>query len=142
MITDRSVKELVEQHIAGSDIFLVEISVAPGNSIRVHVDRPEGITVEECSSISRFLNQKIDREVEDYSLEVSSPGLSAPLRVRQQYEKNIGQKVEVHLAGGGSQTGVLQSVGEESVTLKVKGNEVLIRFDEIKKAKAIISWKV
>lgn len=132
----------MEQYIAGSDIFLVEVSVARGNSIRVHVDRPGGITIEECSRISRFLNETLDREVEDYSLEVSSPGLSAPFRVRQQYEKNIGGKVEVHLAAGGSQTGVLQSVGEASVTLKVKGKEVIIRFDEIKKAKAIISWKV
>ncbi len=75
MITNEAIIELVSQYIQGTDIFLVEASVKPGNVIRVHVDRPEGISIDECVKISRHMNEMLDRDVEDYDLQVSSPGL-------------------------------------------------------------------
>ena len=96
MITDEAIIELLEQHIQGTDIFLVEVAVKTGNVIQIHVDRPDGISIEECVKISRHLNEKLDREVEDFSLEVSSPGLNAPFRVKQQYEKNTGRMIEAY----------------------------------------------
>ena len=140
MITSETIIELVEQHIRGTDIFLVEVVVKPGNAIRVHVDRPEGISIDQCVKISRFLNEQLDRDVEDYSLEVSSPGLGAPFRVKQQYEKNTGRYVEVIQTDGRRQEGKLESVTQETIVLKVKGKDREIRFDEIKKTKAIISF--
>ena len=84
MINSETIAELLEQHIRGTDMFVVEVAVKAGNSIRVHVDRPNGISIDECVQISRFLNETMDRDEEDYSLEVSSPGLSTSLKVKQQ----------------------------------------------------------
>ena len=140
MITTENITELVEQHIAGSDIFLVEVLVKPGNAILVHVDRPEGISIDECVKISRFLNESLDRDVEDYSLEVSSPGLAGAFKVRQQYEKNLSRDIEVLYTDGIKVRGKLESVSDNGITLKVNGDDEEIRFDEIKTAKAIISF--
>ena len=126
MITDEAIIELVEQHIQGTDIFLVEVAVKPGNVIRVHVDRPEGISIDECVKISRYLNEMLDRDVEDYSLEVSSPGLGAPFKVKQQYEKNMGRKIDVLLSDGTRITGELNSVSDKGIILKVKGDDKAI----------------
>lgn len=140
MITQERVIELVKQHIQGTDIFLVEVVVKPGNLIRVHVDRPEGITIEECVKVSRFLNGQMDREVEDFSLEVSSPGVGAPFKVKQQYEKNIGRTIEVRLGDGDRQEGRLEKVADNAIILNVKGVEQNILLQDIVKAKTIISF--
>ncbi|MDF1575809.1 MAG: ribosome assembly cofactor RimP [Bacteroidales bacterium] len=140
MITTEHIKELVVQHIRGSDIFLVEIVVKPGNLITVQLDRPEGISIDECVSISRFLNESLDREVEDYSLEVSSPGLGGAFRVRQQYEKNLGRDIEVLYTDGIKVTGKLEKVGDKGIILNINGENEEIGFEEIKTAKAIISF--
>ena len=132
MITDETVKALVEKHIQGTDIFLVEVSVQPGNGIRVHVDRPDGISINECAKISRHLNEMLDRDVEDYSLEVSSPGLGTPFKVKQQFEKNIGRKIEVLLAEGTRMAGELRSVSDATITLRIHRNDRTIKFEKIK----------
>ena len=138
MITTESIIEMVEQHIQGTDIFLVEVVVNPGNTIRVHVDRPEGIPIDQCVKISRYLNEKLDRDVEDFSLEVSSPGLGATFKVKQQYDKNTGRDIEVLLQDGVKIEGKLLSVSEEGIVLTVKGNDREINFEQIKASKAII----
>ena len=104
------------------------------------MDRPGGITVDECAKISRFVNAQLDREVEDYSLEVSSPGLSAPFKVKQQYEKNIGRTIEVRLVDGERLEGKLEHVHENAIMLNVSGVEQEILFQDIVKAKTIISF--
>jgi ribosome maturation factor RimP len=118
----------------------VEILVKPGNVITVHVDRPEGISIDQCVKISRYLNENLDREVEDYSLEVSSPGLGGAFRVKQQYEKNLGRDIEVLYTDGIKVTGKLQEVKEDGVVLNVKGEDEKIPFEEIKTAKAKITF--
>ncbi|TFG90787.1 MAG: ribosome assembly cofactor RimP [Candidatus Atribacteria bacterium] len=137
MITTEQITELVTQHIEGTDIFLVEVLVKSGNAIVVHVDRPEGIVIDECVKISRFLNESLEREVEDFSLEVSSPGLS-PFKVKQKYEKNLGLDIEVLFTDGIKVKGKLESVSDEGIILNVKGEDEKIGFEEIKTAKAII----
>jgi ribosome maturation factor RimP len=138
MITAEQITELVERYIGGTEIFLVEVAVKPGNSITVHVDRPEGIAIEECVKLSRYINESLDRDVEDYSLEVSSPGLGGAFRVRPQYEKNLGRDIEVLYTGGLKVTGKLESVSDNGIVLRINGEEEEIGFKEIKKAKAII----
>ena len=140
MITTEHITDLVTQHIGGTDIFLVEVLVKPGNAIRVHVDKPEGISIDECVKISRYLNENLDREVEDYSLEVSSPGLGGAFKVKQQYEKNLGRDIEVLYTDGIKVKGKVQKVTENGVVLNVQGDDEEISFDEIKTAKAIISF--
>ena len=140
VITVENISALVEQHIQGTDIFVVDVVVNSGNAIRVHVDRPEGISIDECVGISRFLNAELDRDVEDFSLEVSSPGALAPFKVKQQYEKNVGRKIEVLFADGTRIDGKLEQVREEGIVLKVKGQDRDIAYTDIKKAKAVISF--
>jgi ribosome maturation factor RimP len=140
MITIEHITELVMQHIQDSDIFLVEVLVKPGNAIKVHVDKAEGISIDECVVLSRFLNETLDRDVEDYSLEVSSPGLGGAFRVKQQYEKNLGRDIEVLYTDGIKVKGKLQEVNDEGVVLNIQGDDEEIRFEEIKTAKAIISF--
>ena len=140
MITTEYIADLVTQHIGETDIFLVEVLVKPGNAILVHVDRPDGISIKECVKISRFLNENLDREVEDYSMEVSSPGLGGAFRVKQQYEKNLGRDIEVLYTDGIKVKGKLQKVTDEGIVLKVQGDDEEISYEEIKTAKAIISF--
>ena len=140
MITTEYIADLVTQHIGGTDIFLVEVLVKPGNAILVHVDRPEGISIKECVKISRFLNENLDRDEEDYSMEVSSPGLGGAFRVKQQYEKNLGRDIEVLYTDGIKVKGKLQKVTDEGIVLKVQGDDEEISYEEIKTAKAIISF--
>jgi ribosome maturation factor RimP len=138
MITTEQITDIVEQYIGGTDIFLVEVKVKPGNAITVHVDRPEGIAIEECVKISRVINDALDRDVEDYALEVSSPGLGGAFRVKQQYEKNLGRDIEVLYTDGLKVTGKLKSVSDDGIILSVQGEDEEIGFNEIKTAKAII----
>ena len=140
MITSERIITLVEEHIRETEIFLVEVTVRPGNAIRIHVDKPDGISIDECVGISRFLNNQLDRDVEDYSLEVSSPGLGSSFRVKQQYDKNLGRKIEVLLTEGERLSGVLKSIADEGILLQIKGSDKDIKFEDIKEAKTIISF--
>ena len=140
MINEERIRELVEQHIQGTDTFLVDVAVKAGNAIRIHVDTPEGISIDACVRISRFLNEELDRDVEDYSLEVSSPGLGSPFKVKQQYEKNLGRSIDILFMDGTRTTGKLEAVSDDEVVLKVKGDTQTIKIDEVKTAKAIISF--
>ena len=141
MISTEQITDLVMKHIGPTDIFLVEVLVKPGNAITVHVDRPEGISIDECVRISRFLNESLDRDEEDYSLEVSSPGLGAAFRVKQQYEKNLDHDIEVLYTDGIKVKGRLLNVTDEGILLQVKGRDEKIKFEQIKTAKAIITFK-
>ena len=140
MITVENITAILEQHIEGTDIFIVEVKVNSGNAIRVHVDRPEGISIDECVAISRFINGELDRDVEDYYLEVSSPGALAAFKVKQQYLKNIDRKFEVLFTDGEKTEGKLSEVEDDHIVLSLKDRREVIKFEEIKRAKAIISF--
>ena len=140
MVTVEAITELIEQRIKETDIFVVEVAVKAGNVIRVYVDRPDGISIDECVKISRHLNEMMDREVEDFALEVSSPGLTAPLKVKQQYEKNLGRSIDILFLDGDRLTGKVKSVLDKGVILETKEDDKEVLFEEIKTAKAIISF--
>ncbi len=139
-MTAEKIKRLIENRIGETDIFLVEVFVGPSNTIRVLVDRPGSISIGECADLSRYLYGELDRDVEDYSLEVSSPGLGSPFRVRQQYTKTIGRDLEVLLNDGTTLKGRLDKVEEDEIILSVKERQRRVAFDTIKKAKEAISF--
>jgi ribosome maturation factor RimP len=140
MITTENITELIKEHIQGSDIFLVDVQVKPGNTIRVHLDTPDGISIDECVKISRFVNESLDRDEEDYSLEVSSPGLGGKFMVKQQYQKNVGREIEVLYTDGIKIRGKLVSVSDKGIVLMDKDDDIEIDFEEIKTAKAVIEF--
>ena len=117
-------KEIIEAHLreilSSRDIFLVEVKVDSSSKIRVHIDKMEGISIDDCVGLSRELEGKLDRDQEDFALEVSSPGLDSPFRVREQYDKNLGKLVSVQCKDGSKILGILKEADEDIVLLEVK----------------------
>lgn len=113
MIDKLKLTQCVENAIAGTDMFLVDIRISKDNSIIVELDSFGGMDIDECAAVTRKIEAEFDRDVEDYDLEVGSAGLTSPFRVKQQYEKNIGNPVEVLLKGGGKVTGTLTAVADD-----------------------------
>ena len=120
MITSSLIKDLVSNIIAQGDLYIVDITVAPGNKINIHIDSMKGATIDDCVMVSRSIEQQLDREIEDFELEVSTPGLTQPFRVVQQYKKNIGREVEVLLKNGQKQTGNLIAIDNNIITIEIQ----------------------
>ncbi len=119
MIDKNEVRRLVEEAIAGTDAFVVDVTVSAANDIVVELDSATGIDLDFCADLNRSLNEKLDREDEDYSLEVGTASLTAPFKVKGQYEKNLGNEVEVLTRDGKKLKGVLTAVTDEDFTLEV-----------------------
>ena len=100
MITIAQITDLVQPLTVDSDLFIVSIHVNPGNAIEVLVDRDSGLSIDDCKKVSRAVEGALDREVEDFSLEVSSPGVGKPLVVKRQYFKNVGREVVIKTTEG------------------------------------------
>jgi ribosome maturation factor RimP len=155
MITVDRVTKLVEEKMEGTDMFIVELSVKPGNKIEILVDRDSGLALEDCLSVSRHVEGNLDRELEDYSLDVSSPGVGKPLRLKRQYVKNVGRTVNVKRTDGTIVEGVLVSSDEEKIVVHTRTKEEVegkkgkkwverdeeIAFDTISETKIVISFK-
>ena len=155
MITEQQIRNLVEEKITETGHFLVDISVSSTNAIAVEVDHVNGVPVLDCIQISRYIESNLDREVEDFELKVSSPGLDKPLRVTEQYQKNIGRGVQVVMLDGSKQEGVLTEVTDSGIVFTSKKKERIegrkakhwvetnheAAFAEIKETKIVISFK-
>lgn len=104
MIDKNVVKGIVEQWLEDKDYFLVDVEVSPDDKIVVEIDHADGVWIEDCVELSRFIEERLSRDEEDYELEVGSAGLGQPFKVPQQYECFVGKEVEV-LDGDGRSRG-------------------------------------
>lgn len=118
MISREIISELVKKKLEGTDLFLVDIHVSPTNNIRILIDNENGVTVQDCVVLSRALEEILNRDEEDFQLEVSSPGLSEPLKVLQQYEKNIGRDIEVITKEGQKHKGRLIELTDKGLVME------------------------
>lgn len=118
-----NITELVNGFLAPTDYFLVSASVDKSNRIEIIIDRNEGVSLDFCAELNAFLNEKLDRDVEDYELEVSSAGLTSPFLVKRQYDKNLGNAVVVLTADGRNLKGTLVEAGEEAFAIKYETKE-------------------
>jgi len=100
-----------------SEFFVVDIKVSKDNMITIKADTDKGITIDECGVLSRAIEESLDREQEDFDLEVSSPGLTEPLKVLRQYLKNIGREVDVEMNDGEKIKGVIAAADDNTLTL-------------------------
>lgn len=154
MNIEQKVSELVEQKIADRpDLFLVDVKMHPNGKLIVLMDGDQGIGIADCAAISRHVGFHLEEEsvIENaYNLEVSSPGIDTPLKLKRQYEKNIGRNIAIKLTDSGKREGKLLQVAEEGITIeeiiKEKGKkavqtESLIPFDQITETKVLISFK-
>lgn len=120
MIDKEQLKQTVLKAIEGSDAFLVDIQIKPGNEIVVEIDSNNGVDIDLCADITRKIEAAFDRDKEDYSLEVGSAGVTAPFKVVEQYTKNIGKEVEVLTKDGRKIHGVLASVDGDTSSFTVE----------------------
>ena len=155
MIEKKTVCQIVEEWLEGKDYFLVEVTVSPDDKIVVEIDHAEGVWIEDCVELSRFIESKLNREEEDYELEVGSAGIGQPFKVVQQYYNHIGSEVEVLTKSGKKLAGVLKEADEEKFVVTVQKKVKLdgakrpklmeedetFRYDEIKYTKYLSSFK-
>lgn len=120
MINKKTVQQIVQDKIEGSEIFLVDITVSKNFRIDVYVDSPNGVNIKECVGISRAVEGSFDREEQDFELEVSTPGLTMPFKVNEQYLKNIGREVEVKLDEENKIQGKLLKVEDDFIELETE----------------------
>jgi ribosome maturation factor RimP len=152
MITIDSIQKLANEKLAEGSNFIVDISVKPGNKIVVLLDNDKGVSIADCVAMSRHIEFNLDREKDDFELNVMSPGLSEPFKILRQYQKNIGKRVDVVTKENKKLTGNLLSATETGIVLEVKSkektegkkakqeviNNINLTFNQIKETKVVI----
>ena len=155
MIDRNIVSGIVNEWLEDKEYFLVDVSVSPDDKIVVEIDHAEGVWIDDCVELSRFIESKLDREEEDYELEVGSAGIGQPFKVLKQYLIHIGKEVEVLTRDGKKLEGVLKDANEENITLtvlkkvkpegakrpKLVEEDMTYTYNDIKYTKYLISFK-
>lgn len=155
MIDKNVVKSVVEEWLKDKEYFLVDVEISTDNRIVVEIDHADGVWIEDCVELSRFIEDHLSRDEEDYELEVGSAGLGQPFKVPQQYINFIGEEVEVLDAYGIKVRGTLKSVDgndfvvsvSEKVKVEGKKRPQLMdvdhhyQMDKVKYTKYLISFK-
>ena len=155
MITKETIKTLTEEWLHDNDYFLVDINFASDDRIVIEIDHADGVWIEDCAELSRFLQERLGDELGDYELEVGSAGLGQPFKVAQQYLNHIGDTVEVLDLEGKKVQGTLKSVDGRDFVVTVqekqkpegKKRPVIVDVDKtysmdaIKYAKYILAFK-
>ena len=155
MINKETIKTLTEEWLQGNDYFLVDIIFGADDRIVIEIDHADGVWIEDCAALSRFLQEKLGDELGDFELEVGSAGLGQPFKVAQQYINHIGDAVEVLDLDGKKVQGVLKSVEGNNFTVTMqekqkqegKKRPVLVEvnrtyaMDGVKYAKYLLTFK-
>lgn len=155
MIEASNIQEIVEKRLEGTDIFVVGIVCSPGGDIEITVDSDTNVDIDSCVLLSRYVEEQLDRDVEDFALTVCSAGIGQPLKVLRQYRKLIDRPVEVVLFNGEKFVARLSKVDDEAITIvytqrqAVEGKkrkvetevEKRIAFDQIKTTKEFLDFK-
>lgn len=152
MITVEAIKKLADEKLTEGDNFLVDISVKPGNKITVLLDNDKGVSIADCVAMSRHIEFNLDREKDDFELNVMSPGLTEPFKILRQYQKNLGKYVDVVTKENKKLSGKLVKATEEGIVLESKSkervegkktkqeiiNNISLTFNQIKETKVVI----
>jgi len=155
MINKETIQTLTEEWLKDNDYFLVDINFGADDRIVIEIDHADGVWIEDCAALSRFLQEQLGDELGDYELEVGSAGLGQPFKVVQQYVNHIGDSVEVLELDGKKVQGVLKSVEGTSFTVTTqekqkqegKKRPVLVEVDKtyamdgVKYAKYLLAFK-
>lgn len=155
MIDKQTVLSAVESAIEGSGLFIVDVKVSADKSITVEIDSHDNLDIDTCASLTRKIEELLPAELEDYDLEIGSAGLTAPFKVRGQWEKNIGNEIELLTTDGRKMTGKLLALGDDGFTFGYQAKEKLpgekrpklvekqeeIPFASVKKANYLLTFK-
>ena len=149
------VEALVQEALVENpSLFLIDLTIGGDNSIRVLLDGDQGVTLEACMQVSRKVEHNLDRENQDFSIEVTSAGVGEALLLPRQYQKNVGRKLEATVLDGTLYSGILDSVTDQGFSLSWKQREpkpvgkgkVTVKkvkelaYEEISKAKIIVQF--
>ena len=154
MIAKQKVTELVSEWLNDKEYFMVDVNVSADNCISVEIDHADGVWIDDCVSLSKHIEANLNREEEDYELEVGSAGIGQPFKVVQQYVNHIGKEVEVLAKDGKKHRGVMACATEEEFAINVQVKErpegakrpVLVekelawKYDEVKYTKYLIKF--
>ena len=146
MIEKIKILELVNTVLDGSEKFLVNLKITPDNRIYVDIDGDNGITIDDCIELSRAIEGQLDREEEDFELNVSSAGADQPLKLTRQYRKNVGRNLEVVTLDGERAEGILEDASDEGIVLRTKGTKkqapetLRFAYRDIKSARVAINF--
>lgn len=156
MIGKETIVNIVNPLLEKENLFLVDVSVSADNKIVVTIDGDKGVSIDSCVNVSRGIEAVLDRDKEDFELEVTSAGLGQPLKIPRQYQKNIGQELEVVLKTGEKVMGVLNNADNTNFVLSVskkKGNikgskkkqevvePIQLTYLQVKSAKVVLKFK-
>ena len=120
MIDKKQITTIVEDCLKDSEQYLVDVIVQRDNRIIVEIDCDQPISIDDCVALTKYIESQLDRDVEDYELEVGSAGITQPFKVLRQYKKNIGNEVEVLLKEGKKLSGILKVADEYVITITVE----------------------
>ncbi len=153
MISEKQIKKWAEEQLEGTDRFVIHVKVNADNVINIIIDSDSGISIDNCISVSRYIEHQLDRNEEDFELKVLSSGLEFPFPMLRQYKKYIGKRIQLKLENGSEKKGILQEANNEYIILqeetekrykktikRITGESVRISMDEIKEAKAVIEF--
>lgn len=115
----KAIRDFVERQLDGTEYFLVDLTVSKNNEIKVEIESPDAVDIDHCVELTRAIEEAFPRDDEDYELEVGSAGLSAPFKVLGQYEKHIGDQVDILTRDGRKLTGTLTEASPENFTVEV-----------------------
>lgn len=118
MISKSFIEEVINDHIKGSDKFLIDVKVRSGNIIHIVMDADNGVSIDDCVEISRLLESKLNRDEEDFELKVSSAGIDCSLTDKRQYKKNVGRSIKVLLDMDEIVVGELIGVNEDGIEVR------------------------
>ncbi len=155
MIETNVVRKLVDEWLEDKDYFLTDLTISPDDRIVVEIDHQDGVWIEDCVALSRFIEDGLDRDAEDFELEVGSAGIGQPFKVLRQYEIHEGENVEVLTKEGKKMEGILSNVTPEHFTVTVQekvriegkkrpemvDRDVTFSYDDVKSTKYVINFK-
>ena len=155
MINKEIVKTLTEEWLQGNEYFLVDVNFAADDRIVIEIDHADGVWIEDCVQLSKYIEEHLSRDEEDYELEVGSAGLGQPFKVLRQWTNHVGKQVEIITADGRKLKGTLQEAAADHIVLttrqkvQVEGRKRPVMQDveqtfpmtDIKSGKYIIEFK-
>jgi ribosome maturation factor RimP len=123
LITREHIQSLAQEHLKNSSVYVTGIKISSDNHINLFIDGDEGVTIKDCVELSRAIEKNLDRNKEDFALDVSSHGATTPLVMPRQYPKHLGRNFEVKLLDGSKVEGVLVNCDNGEITLEYSSRE-------------------
>ncbi|MBE50930.1 MAG: hypothetical protein CMP51_04480 [Flavobacteriales bacterium] len=150
MISKEKLREVIDVKLLGSQVYVVDIKVSNRNDVTVSIDKKGGVSLQECASMSKYIETFFDRDEEDYKLTVCSPGIDSPFHVAKQYINSVGKQIKVLTNEGHEYYGKLDHYGDEIIIngyknkvnkLNENPSRIFIALDDVKECKRVIKFK-